>query len=163
MSTSSLSRHASRISTPHPLPPNFLGLSCPCSCLTDPSVSLFLSLYFGFKNGRGGKVSPFLPCRGSLLTCWVKNSDVLPVTPESCLWVFAVIHQQWWPGLETDKRWGWCPFSSISTMPPPRVHLSTGVNCTPGICVTFCAGHQGYRGGPGWTQPCAVKLAAALI
>ena len=126
-------------------------------------VFLFLSLYFGFKNGRGGKVSPFLPCRGSLLTCWVKTSDVLPVTPESCLWVFAVVHQQWWPGLETDKSWGWCPFSSISTMPPPRVHLSAGVNCTPGICVTFCAGHQGYRGGPGWTQPCAVKLAAALI
>lgn len=120
MSTSSLSRHASRLRpTPHPLPPNFLGVSCPCSCLTDPSISLFLSLYFGFKNGRGGKVSPFLPCRGSLLTSWVKNSDVLPVTPESCLWVSAVVHQQWWPGLATDRSWGWCPFGSISTMPPP--------------------------------------------
>ena len=119
MSTSSRSRHASRLSPPHPLPPNFPGLSCPCSCLTGPSISLFLSLYFGFKNGRGGKVSPFLPCRGSLLIFWVKNSDLLPVTPESCLWVFAVVHQQWWPGLETDRSWGWCP----SVPSPPCPHL----------------------------------------
>ena len=65
--------------------------------------------------------------------------------------------------LRNRQELGLVPFSSISTMPPPKIHLSTGVNCIPGICVTFCSGHQGYRGEPSQTQPCTVKLAAALI
>lgn len=120
---------------PHPLPPHFLGLSCPCSCLTGCSLSLSvsLSLYFGFKNCQEGKASfsAFQAFPANLLgeefRFIAPYTWELSVGPSSCS--SSVV--TW---LRNMQSGGWCPFSCFSTAPTPKIHLCTDVYWIPIIC-----------------------------